>query len=297
MSQMIETNLAAELIPPSFETGVESDVASCVGDLGAPSEPGASITASEPSNLLEDLRNDVAEGLMFSHSRENANTSKVLEVASFSYALIELLMERGLISVEELDERKKQVGARLVEKFAEKGMGVALTDDENDKYAYEGAVQIDCDQRIPLCRGACCRLSFALTVQDLEEGAVKWALGRPYMIRHDADGYCHHLERETKHCGVYEKRPIVCRSYDCRKDKRIWADFENRVISPDLEKLFPQPNASAGPDGQPLYQLTRTPSSAEQATFSETSLSEAFPAEAFQPAVALNSVGDSNRAP
>src|SRR5436190_5802688 len=67
---------------------------------------------------IEVLRNDVAEGLMYSHSRENANTSKVLEVASFSYALIELLMERGLISVEELDERKRQVGQRLAEKFA-----------------------------------------------------------------------------------------------------------------------------------------------------------------------------------
>lgn len=254
--------------------------------------------AAEPieslPNSLEDLRNDVAEGLMFSHCRENANTSKVLEVASFSYALIELLMERGLISVEELDERKKLVGQRLVEKFAEKGMGVALTDDEKDKYACEGAVQIDCENRIPLCRGACCRLSFALTVQDLEEGAVKWALGRPYMIRHEADGYCHHLERETKHCGIYEKRPIVCRSYDCRKDKRIWADFENRVVSPDLEKLFPAPVA---PDQQPLYQLTRTTNSFENGNSGKPSLGESFPGRAFQPAVATNSVHDQNRAP
>ena len=62
---------------------------------------------------FEKLRNDVAAGLMYAHGRENANTSKVLEVASFSYALIELLMERGVISVEELDERKRQVGQRL----------------------------------------------------------------------------------------------------------------------------------------------------------------------------------------
>jgi Fe-S-cluster containining protein len=268
-----------------------------VAQLSAQSQVTAPPPTSPEFSSMEDLRNDVAEGLMFSHSRENANTSKVLEVASFSYALIELLSERGLISLEELDERKRKVGARLVEKFAEKGMGVALTDDENDKYAYEGGVQIDCDQRLPLCRGACCRLSFALTVQDLEEGAVKWALGRPYMIRHDADGYCHHLERETKHCGIYAQRPIVCRSYDCRKDKRIWADFENRVVSPDLEKLFPAPAGPGGPDEQPLYQLTRTPSGSEQETFGESSLSETFPAAAFQPAVAPNSISDSNRAP
>src|SRR6266550_5058714 len=78
----------------------------------------------EKLDEFEQLRDAIAEGLMYSHSRENANTSKVLEVASFSYALIELLMERGLISVEELDERKRKVGERLAEKFAEKGMGV-----------------------------------------------------------------------------------------------------------------------------------------------------------------------------
>lgn len=206
---------------------------------------------------LEKLRSDVAAGLMYAHGRENANTSKVLEVAAFSYALIELLMERGIISVEELDERKKQVGQRLSEKFMEKGMGVALTSDEQDKYAYEGSVEIDCENRIALCRGACCRLSFALTVQDLEEGRVKWDLGRPYMIRHDEDGYCHHVERTTKRCGLYDNRPVICRAYDCRKDKRIWEDFENRVVSPDLENLFPQRAAEAV--GQTLYQLTRTP--------------------------------------
>jgi len=209
---------------------------------------------------FEQLRNDVAAGLMYAHGRENANTSKVLEVASFSYALIELLMERGVISVEELDERKKQVGQRLSEKFAEKGMGVALTNDEQDKYAYEGSAEIDCENRIALCRGACCRLSFALTVQDLEEGRVKWDLGRPYMIRHDEDGYCHHVERTSKRCGIYDNRPVVCRAYDCRKDTRIWEDFENRTVSPDLEKLFPQRETTE--DGQTLYQLTRTPANA-----------------------------------
>jgi Fe-S-cluster containining protein len=225
--------------------------------FGPPQSYPEQSPAAPDNAQFEKLRNDVAAGLMYAHGRENANTSKVLEVASFSYALIELLMERGLISVEELDERKKQVGQRLAEKFMEKGMGVALTNDEQDKYAYEGSVEIDCESRMALCRGACCRLSFALTVQDLEEGRVKWDLGRPYMIRHDEDGYCHHVERTSKRCQVYANRPVVCRAYDCRKDKRIWEDFENRVVSPDLEKLFPP--RIAAEDGQTLYQLTRTP--------------------------------------
>ena len=196
-------------------------------------------------NNSEPFRQEVAAGLLYVHSRANANTSKLLEVASFSYALMELLMERGIISVEELDDRKRVVGERLLEKFTENGMGVAVTKDGADKYAYQSTVQIDCESRIPLCRAACCRLRFALSVQDVEEGRVKWELGRPYMIRHDADGYCHHLDRRRQGCGIYDERPVVCRGYDCRKDTRIWADFENRVVSPELENLFPKAEAPA----------------------------------------------------
>lgn len=201
------------------------------------------LVVTEPGlpRLVEDLRDEVAESLLYVHSRANANTSKVLEVASFSYALMELLIERGIISVEELDERKREVGQRLVEKLVEKGMGVALTKDETDKYAYAGQVQIDCASRLPLCRAACCRLSFALSAQDLEEGIVKWDLGRPYMIRRSTDNYCHHLDRGACGCGIYAARPLVCRSYDCRQDTRIWQDFEQRITSPELEKLFQQP--------------------------------------------------------
>lgn len=268
MSQVIQSSETANhFVPPQ---SMPDETPAAHTGLGNVEVERAAESEASP---LEQLRDNVAEGFMYAHSRANANTSKVLEVASFSYALIELLLERGVISVEELDERKKQIGQRLVEKFTEKGMGVALTNDEQDKYAFESGVQIDCENRLHLCRGACCRLTFALTVQDLEEGTVKWDLGRPYMIRHNPDGYCHHIERGTKRCGIYESRPVVCRSYDCRKDKRIWADFENKVVSPDLENLF-RPRTAGGAsgaaavngngnssvDGGPvLYQLTRTP--------------------------------------
>ena len=147
------------------------------------------------SGSNEILREEIAEGLLYAHSRANANTSKLLEVASFSYALMELLMERGIITVQELDERKRAMGERLLAKFTEKGMGVALMKTEGDKYAYESTVEIDCENRIPQCRAACCRLGFALSQQDVEEGRVKWDLGHPYMIRRAPDGYCHHLDR------------------------------------------------------------------------------------------------------
>ncbi len=83
------------------------------------------------------LHESVANGLLYTHSRLNANTRKTLESASFLYALVELLAEKGLITVEELDARKQVVGERLVEQFREQGMGALFQDPEYDKYAFE----------------------------------------------------------------------------------------------------------------------------------------------------------------
>ncbi len=70
-----------------------------------------------------DLRREVTEGLLYAHSRLNANTSKTLEGASFLYALVELLGEKGIITIEELDERKRIVRERLLEQFRQNVSG------------------------------------------------------------------------------------------------------------------------------------------------------------------------------
>ena len=77
-----------------------------------------------PLSLLEELRREVAQGFLDSHARTNKNAAKALEIASFCYALIELLEEKGLITFEELNNRQKVVNKRLVKKFADQGMGV-----------------------------------------------------------------------------------------------------------------------------------------------------------------------------
>jgi Fe-S-cluster containining protein len=198
------------------------------------------------SEFLEELRKEIVQGFLYSHTRANDNTGKALEVASFCYALIELLNEKGIITIEELDERKKAVGKRLVKKFAEKGMGVvALQENEQDKYTFDQEVEIDCARRIHICHAICCRLDFALSKQDIEEGILKWNLGRPYMIAKDADGYCQHLDRDRCQCTVREHRPVACRGYDCRKDERIWLDFEKGIINPKLDEVFPKGSMSA----------------------------------------------------
>lgn len=184
------------------------------------------------------MRSEVADGLLYAHSRENSNTAKLLEVSSFAYAAIELLAERGLIDIEDLDRKKKEIAGRLVEKFRQEGIGAAYQDPEHDKYTFEGSVEIDCPSRLHLCKAACCRLRFALSHQDVEEGIVQWEFGHPYFIAQGEDGYCRHLDRESMGCSIHKNRPVPCRGYDCRQDKRIWSDFEGRIVSPDLDKLF-----------------------------------------------------------
>jgi hypothetical protein len=209
--------------------------------------PNQSQTLSEPEGdakvPFERLRDEVVGGLLYCHDRANTNTSKNLEVMAFAYALIELLLDRGLLTEAELNERKRQVAGRLVEKLKDNGVGVMLQQPEIDKYTFMGGARIDCENRLHLCKAACCRLRFALSKQDLEEGVVKWDLARPYLIARGTDGYCRHFERLECRCGIYQHRPVPCRAYDCRSDKRIWADFANNVVSPELEKLFQTPDA------------------------------------------------------
>lgn len=190
-------------------------------------------------------RNEVAGGLLYCHSRLNSNTSKLLESASFLYALVELLTEKGLVELDELEEKKREVAARLLESFLDKGMGVAMQEGERDKYTFDETVEIDCESRVHLCKAACCRMSFALSQQDVEEGVIKWDLGRPYLIAQDSEGYCRHLDRQSSCCTVRDQRPLPCRGYDCRKDERVWLDFEKRIINPDLDRLFTEAGAPA----------------------------------------------------
>ena len=97
----------------------------------------------------------------------------------------------------------------------------------------KGAAKIngpDCVALLPICKARCCQFHFALSTEDLDEGVIRWDYGRPYMIRQRmTDNYCVHNDPSARCCTVYEQRPRVCRMYDCRKDARIWDDFDKRI--------------------------------------------------------------------
>ena len=100
------------------------------------------------------------------------------------------------------------------------------------KYTTESPA-IPCAELIPLCHARCCALSFALSTEDLDEGVICWDYGQPYLIRQRAsDGYCVHNDPDGRGCTVHSFRPRVCRSYDCRGDKRVWIDYDQRIPAP-----------------------------------------------------------------
>lgn len=88
-----------------------------------------------------------------------------------------------------------------------------------------------CLELLPVCQARCCSFTFALSTQDLDEGVVRWDRGRPYLIAQEADGWCTHLSRAGAGCTCYAQRPAPCRSFDCRGDRRVWADYERRVLA------------------------------------------------------------------
>jgi prolipoprotein diacylglyceryltransferase/Fe-S-cluster containining protein len=205
------------------------------------------------------LYQQIARGFRYTHFRANANTSELIEVAASLQAAVEILCEKGILVPEDLERRKGTMAERLAERFSQRGMGVSYQPSEHDKYQLENEVVIDCDKRVHLCQAACCKLRFALARQDVEEGLIKWDFANPYIIAQGPDHYCQHLNRQQLNCSVHAHRPMVCRSYDCRQDKRIWLDFEQRIINPRInEAHWPQslsePSGdAAGPSAsQPL---------------------------------------------
>jgi len=180
---------------------------------------------------LEALEASLAAGLRFSNDLGATTRRGLRDQQSLLYAVVELLMARGVVHLHEIEARRQEIAQSLEEAHA--GQKLYLVD-APDKYAVRDAPVIDCDARLELCRASCCRLWFSLSPQDLDERVVKWDYTRPYAIAQAPDGRCLHQDPAMR-CGIYANRPHVCRTYDCRNDQRIWIDFERRIPNPALQ--------------------------------------------------------------
>jgi hypothetical protein len=94
---------------------------------------------------------------------------------------------------------------------------------------------IPCAENLRWCRAVCCALVVHLGPDDRAAGIVTPDPDRPDLLAHK-DGICVHNEAGA--CTVYEHRPAPCRTFDCRRDTRIWRDYARRIPNPNLDKLF-----------------------------------------------------------
>lgn len=91
---------------------------------------------------LPKIHEELSSELLYTHSRINIKVSKTLKSSSFLYALIELLIKQGLLTLEKLDKRKRQVAERLVKRFVESGLGFMYQDPEYDKYTFDKDIRL-----------------------------------------------------------------------------------------------------------------------------------------------------------
>jgi Fe-S-cluster containining protein len=175
----------------------------------------------EPDPLRELERQVEAAGL-FSHALLAQSANRADENEAIIRGLVEVLVAREIVGAEELVAAVNAVRT-------ETDIGVAIRVDNANGERVNNPV--DCGARMHLCHAVCCRLRFPLTVEEVEDGPLKWDLGRPYFNRHGPDGYCHQCAPDTHACQVYEQRPAPCRQYTCEGDERIWKDFDAMEIN------------------------------------------------------------------
>lgn len=192
-------------------------------------------------------RTELERALRFLNNAMSQMRDELLQLGAQVVTLTRKLEEKGAVRQEEvLAELPAAVDEVRVSDESSPPLRVELRETLADKHEIESP-PVPCAELLPLCKARCCTLTFTLSTQDLEDRQVRWDLARPYWNLRRPDGYCVHHEGESGGCGIYQHRPAPCRSYDCRRDRRIWTDFEKRILAPpqddDVVILAPRPSA------------------------------------------------------
>lgn len=199
-----------------------------------------------PATTADELERQLRHASFFVQASLEQQGRLVGKLDAYLSALLDLLLDAGVVDVERLadavDKNRASQAEETRSRYEADGAlpawpavvvreDPAPTDGEGDGPAQIEEVVVDCDARMPVCQAVCCTLPFPLSSAEVEAGDIRWDLGHPYVIRHDAEGYCVHNERDGGGCTVYDKRPGVCRGYSCAGDDRIWLDFDNMVLN------------------------------------------------------------------
>ncbi len=188
---------------------------------------------------VEELERQLRHASFFTQASFEQHGRITTKLDVYLSSVIDLLLDRGVLDAEQLaeaiDANRRQQAAEATARYETDGRlpawpTVMVRQDDPDQPDLP-EVEVDCAARMHICKAVCCTLPFPLSAAEVEAGDVRWDLGHPYVIRHTAEGICTHNDTATGRCGVYDKRPGVCRGYSCAHDDRIWADFDNMVLN------------------------------------------------------------------
>ena len=192
-----------------------------------PTAQATTETAAVPGNeMIPRATRELEEGLRFVHTMGMQTKLAIERIDAIVTALARELEAAKVIDPDAVNRRMTQAHEEARARNREQIH--VIVGPAADKHAVPSP-DIDCASLLPLCKARCCRLTVHLSFQDLDDG-LRWEYARPYELKRAATGYCVHSAEER--CGVYDRRPSVCRAYDCRNDKRVWTDFENRIPAP-----------------------------------------------------------------
>jgi hypothetical protein len=192
---------------------------------------------------LRELEEQTRRGSLFAQSVASQQMARSNQAEAAIYGLIDLLIKKGALTTEEVTAAIEQTDREMREAGRQATQEVVIREDNSAPAV--SADEIDCAARIPYCKAACCKLRWPMTLEEVESGPVKWDLGRPFLNRQGAHGYCHQFDIESHGCGVYEQRPLPCRQYSCVDDERIWLDFENMVPNTEWIDGYEEPSPVA----------------------------------------------------
>ncbi len=187
-------------------------------------------TRAISNRKLSELERQLERSGYFTHSSLSNYAERINEIESFLYGLIDTLLEQKSIDKNLFEGAVKSVQSETLKRKEHFHAGIAVRVNGKDQGGKKSQ-QVNCHERLHICKSACCRLQFALSIEEIEAGNSKWDLGQPYLIRQNSEGCCSHLDGETKRCEIYNDRPGVCRSYSCKEDNRIWKNFENMELN------------------------------------------------------------------
>jgi Fe-S-cluster containining protein len=165
-------------------------------------------------------------GQINTHATLSEISERINDIEAFVFGINDALIEKGILPSRFLFKKIEKVKKEMMEHGESLHANIALrVDSENYPES-----QVNCLERLHICKGICCKLSFPLSDEEVESGKIKWDLGRPYYIRQNEDGFCCSRGEEGK-CNIYLNRPRVCRTYTCEGDERIWKDFEKMELN------------------------------------------------------------------